>query len=195
MLKLPRRGMKLVLDDFYGDPDSLRDLALELEFTSRARNFPGSRSTRTLIPEELRELFSSERIPYNGCFQLMLKPDEARAYVHADSSASWAGLVYLSRKKEPSGGTLFFEHRLTGLSRYPQPEELPRVARELDLSEEELRLLLREDRKQLSKWRELDRVGFVYNRFVLYDAQLFHSNGKTWGTSLNTGRLTHNFFV
>ena len=185
--------MKLVLDQFYRDPDSLRDLALELEFTSRARNFPGSRSTRTVIPTEVQNAFSSilkvsiddpkNRIPYNGCFQLMLSADAKRAYVHADSAATWAGLVYLTKKTEPLGGTRFFRHKATGLYRFP------------DTHDEDLRALLRADRLKKTKWTEVDRIGFVYNRFVLYDAQLFHKNGKTWGSSLPTGRLTHNFFA
>jgi hypothetical protein len=185
--------MKLVLDQFYRDPDSLRELALELEFTSRARNFPGSRSTRTVIPKEAQDAFASilkvfiddpkNRIPYNGCFQLMLAADAKRAYVHADISAAWAAIVYLSEKTEPLGGTSFFRHKATGLDRFP------------DTNDEELKTLLREDRSKKTKWTEIDRIGFVYNRFVLYDAQLFHKNGKTWGNSLPSGRLTHNFFA
>src|SRR6185437_14009536 len=75
------RTMKLILDSFYSDPDSLRELALALHFTARHRNFPGLRSTRAVIPEEVRKAFVSmlgisgaaldNEIPYNGCFQLM----------------------------------------------------------------------------------------------------------------------------
>jgi hypothetical protein len=197
--------MKLITDDFYENPDSLRDLALGLEFSSRARNFPGQRSTRTLIPTEAKKAFSSilkikidspeNRIPYNGCFQLMCARDFEKAYVHVDSSANWAAIVYLSKKIVPEGGTRFYEHKLTGLKRYPDLKDLSKTAESLDLTGEELAFLLREDRKKKSKWREIDRIGFVYNRFVLYDAQLFHQNGKTWGNSISNGRLTHNFFV
>ena len=186
--------MKLILDDFYQDPDSLRELAVNLEFTSRARNFPGSRSTRTVIPDEVEKAFRNilkieiaspeNKIPYNGCFQLMRTVDLKRAYVHADMAAAWAALVYLSRKTEPTGGTSFFQHKATGLTRFPNAPDLTETLREV----------LRADRDKPSKWLEIDRVGFAYNRFVLYDAQLFHRNGKTWGTSVKSGRLTHNFF-
>lgn len=196
--------MKFVSEDFYQDPDALRELALGMEYSSRSRNFPGSRSTRTVIPSEVVKAFSSllkvvidspkNKIPYNGCFQFMRAQDYKNAYVHSDRSVNWAGIVYLSQKTEPEGGTSFFEHQLTGLKRYPELLEIPSLARDFDLTPEELVLLLREDRKNKSKWKEIDRIGFVYNRFVLYDAQLFHRNGKTWGSSLKTGRLTHNFF-
>lgn len=196
--------MILVIDQIYKNPDSLRALALELEFTSRARNFPGARSTRTLLPPEVKKTFYSllkvdldaptNSIPYNGCFQLMRARDQKSAYVHADHSAIWAGLVYLNPRSEPNGGTLFFKHRLTGLTHYPSPKELPAIAQSFDLSPEELSLLLREDRKKPSRWEQMDQISFEFNRLVIYDAQRFHRNGKTWGSSLATGRLTHNFF-
>lgn len=191
--------MKLVLDHFYENPNRLRDLALGLEFTSRARNFPGSRSTRTVIPKEAARVFKTilgvrldgpaNRIPYNGCFQLMKATDGRRAYVHADTSAQWAGLVYLSAVTLPEGGTSFFKHKSTGLTRMPDSRDFS--AKEFA----KLKQLLRDDGARVSRWIELDRVGFVYNRLVLYDAQLFHRNGKTWGKSVETGRLTHNFFI
>jgi hypothetical protein len=144
-----------------------------------------------VIPEEVQKAFSSilnieinpdkQSIPYNGCFQAMRAVDQKRSYVHADTSAHWAALVYLSKRTEPSGGTSFFQHKPTGLTHFPESAELQKV--------------IRKDRSSPSKWMEIDRVGYVYNRFVLYDAQLFHKNGKTWGTRLTTARLTHNFFV
>lgn len=191
--------MKLILDNFYDDPDRLRELALSLEFSSRAKNLPAQRSTRSVIPEEASKAFRSilqldlggaeNRIPYNGCFQLMRAEDSKRSYVHADQAATWAALVYLSEKTEPRGGTSFFRHKATGLSRLPDSSSLKQG--EL----EKLKAMFRADRAKPAKWTELDRVGFVYNRFVLYDAQLFHRNGKTWGSSVRNGRLTHNFFI
>lgn len=182
--------MKLIWDEIYRDPDALRELALSLEFTSRHRNFPGSRSTRTIIPSEIEQAFATlganatdpaNRIPYHGCFQLMRQVDGKRGYVHADTSARWAGLVYLSPRTESDGGTRFYQHKKTGLMRFPENEEL--------------RKLVLEDRLKPSCWEEIDRVGFVYNRLLIYDALLFHRNGKTWGKTLQTARLTHNFFV
>ena len=188
--------MKLIIDSFYSDPGSLRELALVLKFTARHRNFPGLRSTRAVIPDEVRKAFSSilglprdvldNEIPYNGCFQLMRSVDWRSAYIHADYPAHWAALVYLSERTSGTAGTSFFRHDTTGLTRFPS-EESPEGAR--------LRALLRRDRGDPGRWTEIDRVGFNYNRFLLYDARLFHRNGRPWGRTLADGRLTHNFFV
>jgi hypothetical protein len=196
--------MKLVTDDFYEDPDRVRELALNLKYSTRAKNLPGVRSTRTVIPDKIKEVFSSilrikiddakNSFSANGCFQMMFAKDFARAYVHADL-ASWAAIVYLSKNTVPDGGTLFFEHKLTGLRCLPSPEELSKEAQRLGLKPKELMVLLQEDGRKKSKWREIDQIGFVYNRFVLYDARLFHRNGRTWGNAPYSGRLTHNFFA
>jgi hypothetical protein len=204
----------LMIDDFYRDPERLRQEALQLDFSSQALNLPASRSTETIVTPEVTDIFRTTlgvniseaalRIPLNGCFQLMTEKDQARSYVHADQSAQWAAIIYLSSpplsKKAPSTsgshlGTIFYRHRLTGLTRFPQGKNLDEWAKELDLTPEELMLLLREDRKDKKKWIETDQIEFRWNRFILYDAQLFHCNGPTWGKSVTTGRLTHNFFV
>jgi hypothetical protein len=195
----------LMIDDFYRDPERLRKEALQLDFSSQSLNLPAARSTETVIPPEVTQIFRSSlnvdlaeaalRIPLNGCFQLMLEKDQARSYVHADQSAQWAAIIYLSPTSSPHPGTLFYRHKLTGLTRFPQGKDLEVKARELDLETEELNLLLREDRKDKKKWIQTDQIEFRWNRFILYDAQLFHCNGPTWGKSITTGRLTHNFFV
>jgi hypothetical protein len=176
-----------------------------MKYSSYARNLPAVRSTSTLLPKEAVQAFrsllqvdlqdASDRIPLNGCFQLMLKCDEKNAYVHADRSARWAALVYLSPLHSPRGGTLFFRHRHTGLTRYPEPEEFPKIATQLGISATELKRVLKVHRTERSEWIQTDEIEFRYNRFVLYDAKRFHRNGKTWGSSPQKGRLTHNFFV
>jgi hypothetical protein len=195
----------LLIDNFYRDPDSIRSHALKLKYTAQARNLPALRSTTTLLPQEAKAIFQSTlnidlkkealRIPVNGCFQLMLKSHEKTSYVHADRSAQWAALVYLSPLNEPNGGTVFYRHKLTGLTEMPEVNKINKIANGFGLSQEELKLLLKSDAKNSKKWIETDRIEFRYNRFILYNSKLFHKNGKTWGTDVKTGRLTHCFFV
>ena len=85
--------MKWTRDDFYSDPDSLREFALGLEYTARFDHLPAQRSTSSVIPAEAERAFESllgikpggqKRAPYHGCFQLMLSEDWQHAYVHVD---------------------------------------------------------------------------------------------------------------
>jgi hypothetical protein len=45
-----------------------------------------------------------------------------------------------------------------------------------------------------SRWEEVDRVGNIYNRLVLFDALYAHGASAYFGSSLNDGRLFQNFF-
>lgn len=197
----------LTLENFYSDPDSLRKKALTFSFTRAASHLPAQRSTHTLIPPEMKQIVSSllgvnlEERPssVNGCFQLMLKSDLKHSYVHSDHNASWATIVYLSplgpSLSEAEAGTSFYQHRLTGLSRFPSEESSKKLLENLDITFPELKAILKADSTQIKKWEQTDQIGFHFNRFLLYDAKLFHKNGATWGTHLKSGRLTHNFFI
>jgi hypothetical protein len=195
----------LIVDDFYPDPHSIRKQALRMEFNSEARNLPALRSCSTLLSSEAKQIFKStlgidlvresKRIPVNGCFQLMLKTHQKTSYIHVDRSAQWAALVYLSPLNVSAGGTLFYRHKLTGLTGMPDEAELPQVAGDLGLSGAELKLLLKSDAAHPKKWVETDQIEFRFNRFILYNSKLFHKNGVTWGRDMKSGRLTHCFFV
>jgi hypothetical protein len=202
----------LSIEDFYADPVSLRKKALLLSFARLAPHLPAQRSTQTIVPLEMKQIVSSllgvnlqkkqndkKQSSVNGCFQLMLKSDFKNSYVHADHKASWATIVYLSlpseSRLETLGGTFFYRHRSTGLARFPTEESAKALLKDLDITFAELKALLKADASNIKKWEQTDQIGFRFNRFVLYDAKLFHKNGITWGANLKTGRLTHNFFI
>ena len=46
----------------------------------------------------------------------------------------------------------------------------------------------------MTKWELVDRIGNVYNRLVLYRADLFHSSLDYFGNSKEDGRLFQTFF-
>ena len=45
-----------------------------------------------------------------------------------------------------------------------------------------------------SKWIETDNVGFKYNRLVMFNPALWHSNGDWFGTTEDDSRLVQLFF-
>ena len=48
--------------------------------------------------------------------------------------------------------------------------------------------------KDESKWIEADNVGFKYNRLVMFNPFLWHSNGDWFGTTYDNSRLVQLFF-
>ena len=103
----------IVVDDFYADPYSVRDLALNSDFEVKG-NFPGQR-TRPFSHDGIRDgiaravgdsiaLWPEDN--YNGAFQFSVANDQT--WVHADHTTIWSGVVFLTPSAPPESGTAFF---------------------------------------------------------------------------------------
>ena len=110
--------------------------------------------------------------------------------VHFDEPPSWMMfLVYLSPDAPYDTGTSFWQHRETGLIAKPTGRD----AEVLGTSLEELEAKLGKDSQTPSRWIEIDRVGNVYNRAVMFPGGLLHSATKHFGRNRHNGRLYQAF--
>jgi hypothetical protein len=48
--------------------------------------------------------------------------------------------------------------------------------------------------QDLTKWKEMDRVGNVFNRLILFNSNRFHMSMDYFGDSKENGRLFQVFF-
>lgn len=159
--------MIVVIDNFYDDPDAVREFALQQEFNVKG-NYPGLR-TKSFATENVKRRFQhfvGNEITdwptsncYNGAFQLSNADD--KSWIHQDIHNRWAAVVYLSNKPNPDGGTGFYRNLVANPNAYNP-----------------------------SHWQLLDRVANVYNRAVLFSA------AEKWHTSMEpfNGRLFQVFF-
>lgn len=180
----------LVVDNFYKDPDAIRRLALSAEYNADNRFYKGKRTKRNYLFPYLREEFCKllqadvvdwTSQPMNGVFQVTSSNDPL---VYHSDSQDYAGAVYLTPNAPFTMGTSFWASKIGDCRR---PPEHPLEDKQLidtravynDYS------ILNED-----AWRLVDRVGSVYNRLVLWDAQLIHSASEY----SDIERLVHLFF-
>ena len=181
------RPAYLVVDDFLDDPDAVRKIALAQRFVKM--HSAGLRTVESflhLAPYEqaFARLLGSPLTNFsdnaaNGRFQLCTAAD-AIPY-HSDSQ-SYAGVLFLTPGAPLDAGVSFFKSRRSGLRGRSADAELMALTfgggAEFDRS----------------AWEEVDRVGNLYNRLVLFDAHLAHGATAYFGTSLEDGRLFQNFF-
>lgn len=187
----------LVVDDFYTDPDAVRALALEAEYEADLKYFKGLRSKRKFLFPWVKEEF--ERLlrvrvldwldqPANGSFQKTTSRDPL--VWHSDTQ-SYAAAVYLTKQDldrvglrwpDVGAGTSFWRNTTTGARRPP--------TREADYAE----TYSEHNLTHPDNWEPVDRVGSVYNRLVIWDAQLIHSATGYWGYSEEDPRLVQLFF-
>ena len=117
-------------------------------------------------------------------------PHAEKVKVHFDEPPDWMSLiVYLTPNAPSDSGTSFWQHRETGLNAKPTGRDALR----LGLSFEELKQTIERDGWNRKSWIEIDRIGNVYNRAVMFPAGLFHSATRHFGNNLSNGRLYQSF--
>jgi hypothetical protein len=82
-------------------------------------------------------------------------------------------------------------HKKTQLTDAPTVED----ARKLKMKIADLRQLFETDSKQRSKWLEIDRIGYRFNRMVAYPSGALHSATSHYGGTINDVRLYQTFRI
>ena len=193
-----------VADDFYPNPEAVRRRALAMTYTE-PENLVGWR-TRCYQPRGIKERIEkrfSLRIPYweedvdaieacNGVFfTSYAKGDRAETVgIHYDDPLTWVMfLIYLTPNAPYEAGTSLWQHKSTGLTKPPSPGE----ARRLGSTVEKLLAILERDSRIRSRWREIDRVGNVFNRAVMFPGGFYHSASRHFGSGPADGRIYQSF--
>ena len=170
----------IVIDDFYSNPEEVRSHALSQDFDVQG-NYPGMRtqpflneSTKLGIEDIMRPI-AGEIVDwgeqYSGCYQLCTAQD--RTWIHADNYNTWAGVLYLTPEAPLSGGTALYRHKASG-DRFKVGED--------------------HESYDYTKWEQVDRVGNVFNRLVLYRGDMFHASLDYFGSTYEDARLIQTFF-
>ena len=174
----------LVVDDFYTNPDSVRAFALQQPLSLHPNNHKGIRSDAVYRFPGLKERFEQllgksirgwETYGTNGCFQINVAGEQA--VYHADGQ-TYAGVLFLTPDAPGSAGTQFYRSK-SGV-RKPTPANHDEV--------------FQGGFYDSTRFEQLDVVGNVYNRLVLFDAKLIHAADTYFGRGKEDGRLIQLFF-
>ena len=192
----------IVIDNFYDDPDSIRDLALSCEyFPEKTSNifpfgnapWPGKMSKEAhspswvdakiskLLQKNLRQMRQDD----SGRFRISKEINSVGMFdnmLHADSCKDnyYAGVVYLSKDHPNTPGTIFYERNSTSTDRLTSMNELKEIIGSSEFND-------------LSKWTAHTVSNIVYNRLLIYPAYKFHGIGPCFGTTDDTARIVQLF--
>jgi hypothetical protein len=171
----------VIAEDFYDNPDGVRKFALSQPFNVKG-NYPGVR-TKPFMNDSMKAVISNlvaisgavinwhEDCEFTGAFQLCTAQD--RTWIHADSFNTWAGVCYLTPDAPVSGGTSLYRHKAT---RHREKASVDYESYDY------------------TKWDEVDRIGNIYNRLILYRGNMFHASVDYFGSTYEDGRLFQTFF-
>ncbi len=146
----------IVDNNFYRDPHSMREYALNQEF-SVSGNYPGLR-TKPYLPDIAKikiESLVSSRVTrwfddYCGSFQRVHQGEST--WIHSDKFNGWAAVCYLYPDPPTGSGTGFFSFE-------GRDRSLPN---------------LEDPNPNLDGWVQTDYIENKWNRIVLYRGELYH---------------------
>jgi hypothetical protein len=178
----------VIKDDFYTNPDEVRELALGKTYAEPPAGTPQLAVTAICNEVESRAMYErlapflptvegNPVVGVNILFRYTLANAQKKIFCHVDG-CSGAGIVYLSKPENCAGGTTIYRHKTTG------DEIFNKRNRHLY------------DFRDPEQWEVIEEVEMVYNRLVMYPGQLFHAITPVFfGDRIENARLTQNVFV
>lgn len=186
----------IVVDNFYADPDKVRDYALQQEFKANEKYHKGSRTEKQYIPSWIKDEFSrllnkevTEFVGATGVFQYCVAKDNV---VYHYDTQMYAAMVYLSPDAPLQTGTRTLKSKITGLMTAATDKDATRFGK----TKEELDFLSFNGNNFYDRhnFEIVDTVANVYNRLVIFNARALHAATSYYGDTKENARLFHLYF-
>lgn len=174
----------IVVDDFYTEPDKVREFALQQEFKEHQEYHRGTRTDAVFrfpgIKEKFEKILGRQIVNWeygvNGCFQICVSTDPI--VYHCDIQ-KYAAVIYLTPNAPIQGGTNILQSIHT---------------KERKCYGEDGSIVFRNGFYDSTEFEVLDKIGNKFNRLVMWDAQCLHAASAYFGNSVENGRLFQIFF-
>lgn len=185
----------VVVDNFYKDPDAIRDFAINNLTFNPSGYHKGCRSERFILDgtqQRFEKILGRKIINWdypgyaNGVFQYCIETDPI--VYHIDQQM-FAGIIFLTPDAPLNSGTSTFKSNKTGFLKFTK--EQIGSAEYISTFTDSTGNLNFYDRSNLEL---VDKVGNLYNRLVLFESRSIHAADSYFGDSINNGRLFHIFF-
>jgi hypothetical protein len=204
MTPTPYNRFLIVKDNFYDDPIKVYKEALNAKF-HEPKNYTGFRSRSVYHEKSVKyklekilgikiNRWDTDPADENGVFYFGYSKGKYKEVpgIHSDHPHDdITALVYLTPDLPFDCGTSLWMHKKTGLTDAPTSED----ARRLKMKLTDIRNRFEEETKQRSKWEEIDRVGYCFNRLVAYPSGALHSATKHYGSAIDDVRLYQTFRI
>ena len=182
-----------IIDNFYEDPDAVRQYALGQMYWDKGHGGVGYRTRKQFVIEGVKEKIEQtmrgkitnwvDEYAICGVFQSGFYGDGGPPLVYHADEQQWAAMIYLTPNAPFETGTKIVANKKSKFYHYEQCEgdgskifPYPQTFCDGTLFE------------------DVDVFGNVYNRMVIFDGQCVHTSCGYFGHSINTGRLWQMFF-
>lgn len=186
----------IVVENFYSNPDLVRQFALNQEFFEEKEFYKGKRTKESFVPEWIKPEFErllgrkiDEFVGATGIFQYCTAQD---ALVYHYDLQEYAAIVYLTPDAPPSTGTSLFKSKLTGLRAAATLEDEKKYG--MTIEELDAKSFNNHNHYDKTNMELVDTIGNVYNRLIIFNARAIHAASEYFGDDKENSRLFHLFF-
>jgi len=178
-----------VVDNFYNDPDAVRKYALGQTYWP-GEGGVGWRTRKQFFFDGVREKLEDimgrtitkwEEYSVCGRFQAGWADPKVPLVYHCDAQ-QWAAMVYLTPNAPYETGTKIVANKKSKIYHSSQSDNV------LDYFPQQQTFC------DGTLFEDVDVIGNVYNRLVIFDAQCIHTSCGYFGHNFVTGRLWQMFF-
>ena len=194
----------VIIDDFYTDPDLVREYALGQQYAERKKTttWPGRDSVEVQneinsamnISHEVGQPLFNHLANKSSYFRITKEGEYGTQNIHFDPNAGlvWAGVLYLTPGPvRMNSGTRFFKHKATGWETSPNMEE----AKEVGIhTRDDMVTFFNTEGTDLTKWDQIMNIPFKYNRLALFRPWMWHDGGFSFGKTDEDARQVQLFF-
>jgi hypothetical protein len=182
----------MIVDNFYKDPDFIREYAINNLKFNESDYHRGKRSDRFLLngtKEKLEEILGRTITNWNhpsyanGIFQYCTSYDPI--VYHIDSQ-TFAGAIFLTPDAPLDSGTATYRSKITGATRFEEFND--------EYSKTFLGVSNDFNFYDNTSFELVDKVANVYNRLVMWDAKTIHAASNYFGDDINNARFFQLFF-
>jgi len=201
-----------IIDDFYKDPDYIREYALSLDYTpSTNGDWPGLRTEPLAnINPKLFELFGNKILSlffdldniniecdivtgFQKIYPLSPEKYDIKntGWIHLDQESVLSGVIYLNPEPEENSGTSFYKLKNGEIDDGTQNTKFLHYSNSTNFNEEDY---IKEKTNFDNKFIETIRVENQYNRLIIFEDGIYHGVPSYFSTK-NDPRLTQVFFI
>jgi hypothetical protein len=182
----------IVVDDFYSNPDLIRDFAINnLNFNSSDYH-KGMRSSESFIlngtKEKFEQIIGKSIVNWNnpsyanGKFQFCTSLD---SIVYHTDIQSYAAMVFLTPNAPLQSGTATYKSIYTNSIKIDSDETHTKTFKGLS---NDLNFY------DKTSFEVVDSIGNIYNRLIIFDSKNIHAAVNYFGDSIENSRFFHLFF-
>jgi len=195
-----------IFDNFFDDPDKIRNWALSLEYSPDPEGrWPGLRTKSLAEINEpffhsvCRKYFSQfynltkEQVNWVVSMNFQLIGDKYDSgWVHSDRlDAQITSIVYLTPNSDLNGGTSIYQEKKNIVT---STHEYNQIKKDSHLNKITIEEAKKYKEEHNSQYEETIRVSNIYNRLISFDSHLHHAAQDFFGKNTDS-RLTLVFFV